>query len=103
MLGYKKIKIFYKITAIYGRLKIPHFSMFSWCAGVNQHPSTFWSITLQPLDAEQATIQLLKGDIHSFHMSHSSLICSKRLHQNQATIRNTILALVDLLLFLRMP
>ena len=27
-------------------------------------------------------------------MSHSSLICSKRLHQNQATIRNTILALV---------
>ena len=31
----------------------------------------------------------MKEDIHSFHMRHSRLICSKRLHQNQAIIRNT--------------
>ena len=36
----------------------------------------------------------MRGDIHSFHMRHSSLICCKRFHQNQSTIRNTILALV---------
>ena len=41
----------------------------------------------------------MKEDIHSFHMRHSSFICSKRLHQNQATIHNTKLALVINALF----
>ena len=53
--------------------------MFSWCAGVNQHPSTFWSITLQPLRGDQATIPHMKGDILSFHKSHTSLTCYRRL------------------------
>ena len=62
--------------------------------GVCQLPSTFWSITLQPPGVDQATISHIKGDIHTFHMRHSRLICSKSLHQNQSTIRNTIIALV---------
>ena len=79
ILGYQKNQFFYKIAAIYGSLNIPHFSMFSWCAGVNQHPSTFWSITLQPLGGDQATIPHMKGDILSFHKRHISLTCYWRL------------------------
>ena len=49
------------------------------CSGVNQHTSTFWSVTLQPVGADQATIWQMKGDIPSFHMRHRRLICTKRL------------------------
>ena len=49
------------------------------CSGVNQQPSTFWSVTLQPLGADQAAIHQMKGDIHGFHMRHKSLIWHKRL------------------------
>ena len=46
---------------------------------VCQPPSTFWSVTLQPVGADQATIWQMKGDIPSFHMRHRRLICTKRL------------------------
>ena len=49
------------------------------CSGVNQHTSTFWSVTLQPVGADQATIWQIEGDISSFHMRHRRLICTKRL------------------------
>ena len=49
------------------------------CSGVCQQSLTFWSVTLQPLEADQTIIHQMKGDIHSFHMRYSSMICSKRL------------------------
>ena len=51
------------------------------CSGVYQHPSTFWSITLQPLGADQATIPHMKGHCCSFHMRHRNQICYKRLQR----------------------
>ena len=53
--------------------------IFSRLVDLHQHPSTFWSITLQPLVAGQATIQKMKGDINSFHMRHKDFIHYKRL------------------------
>ena len=53
--------------------------IFSRLADLHQHPSTFWSVTLQPLVAGQATIQKMKGDINSFHMRHKGFINYKRL------------------------
>ena len=50
------------------------------CAGLNWLSSTFWPITLQPVGVDWATIPHMKGDIHSYHMRHERLICSKRLH-----------------------
>ena len=51
------------------------------CSGVCQPPSTFWSVTLQPLGTEQATIWQMKGDILSFHMRYRGLISIHRLHR----------------------
>ena len=51
------------------------------CSGVCQHPSTFWSVTMQPLDADQPTIWQMKGDIPSFHMRYRGLISIHRLHR----------------------
>ena len=51
------------------------------CSGVCQHPSTFWSVTMQPLDADQPTIWQMKGDIPSFHMRYRWLISVNRLHR----------------------
>ena len=51
------------------------------CAGLNWLSSTFWPITLQPVGVDWATIPHMKGDIHSYHMRHERLICSKRLHR----------------------
>ena len=46
-----------------------------WCSpGVCRHPSSFWSVTLQPLGADQSTIPHMKGDIHSFHGKYISMI-----------------------------
>ena len=53
--------------------------MFWGLAALNTHPSKFWSVTLQPLGAGQATIQKLKGDINSFHMRYKGFIYYKRL------------------------
>ena len=53
--------------------------MLSYCAGVNQYLSTFWSLTLQPLGAHKATIPQMKGDIHSFYMRHRRLAYTKGL------------------------
>ena len=55
--------------------------MILWCAGVYQYASTIWSVTLQPVGADQATIWQIKEDIHSYHMRHERLFCSKRLHR----------------------
>ena len=44
-----------------------------WCPpGVCRHPSSFWSVTLQPLGADQSTIPHMKGDIHSFNMVYGA-------------------------------
>ena len=51
------------------------------CAGVYQHPYKSWSITLQPLGVDQATIPHMKGDIHSFHIRHISLTSYGRLQR----------------------
>ena len=55
--------------------------MILWCARVYQYASTIWSVTLQPVGADQATIWQIKEDIHSYHMRHERLLCSKRLHR----------------------
>ena len=47
--------------------------------GVYQRGLTFWSITLQPLGADQSTISHMKGDINSFHMMYSIMTWYKRL------------------------
>ena len=53
-----------------------------WCPpGVCRHPSPFWSVTLQPLGADQSTIPHMKGDLHSFHMRYISMLCSRRLQR----------------------
>ena len=56
-------------------------TIFWGLAGVCQPPSTFWSVTLQPLGTEQATIWQMKGDILSFHMRYRGLISIHRLHR----------------------
>ena len=53
-----------------------------WCPpGVCRYPSSFWSVTLQPLGADQSTIPHMKGDLHSFHMRYISMPCSRRLQR----------------------
>ena len=54
--------------------KDTNFYMVLECSGVNQHPSTFWSVILQPLGADQSTIPHMKGDIHSFYGKYISMI-----------------------------
>ena len=49
--------------------------------GVYQLPSTFWSVTLQPVGADHATIWHMKGEIHGFHMRNRRLISIHRLHR----------------------
>ena len=56
-------------------------TIFWGLAGVCQPPSTFWSVTLQPMGTDQATIQHLKGDIPSFHMRYRGLISIHRLQR----------------------
>ena len=48
-------------------------------SGVYQQSSIFWSVTLQPAGANQATIWQMKGDIPSFHMRHWRLSSIHRL------------------------
>ena len=48
-----------------------------------QCDSTFWSTTVQPLVADEATMQYLKGDMYSFIMRHKSLICQQRLQSGR--------------------
>ena len=54
-------------------------AIFWVLAGVCQPSSTFWSVTLQPVGADQATIWQIKGGIPGFHRRHIRLICQKRL------------------------
>ena len=61
--------------------KEPDFSIPSWYAGVNQHTSTFWSVTLQLVDGNQPTIWQMKVDIHSFHVRYRRLISIHRLQR----------------------
>ena len=70
----------------------PFKQCFAYCfahwrsPGVCILPSSFWSIALKCLDADQSTIPNMKGDILSFHMRHTSMICSKRLQRNSIRI-----------------
>ena len=68
--------------------------MLSGFSSLNQHASTFWSVTLQPLGADQATIPHMKGDCHSFNMRCSSMICSKRLQSDRPCKPLNVIALV---------
>ena len=56
--------------------------------------STIWSVTLQPLGADHATIPHMKGDWYSFHMRYSSMICYKRLLSDRLHNFLTFLPLV---------
>ena len=56
-------------------------TMFGFPPGVYQPPSTFWSVTLQPRGADQATIKQKKGKIHSLHMRVISLLFTKNLQR----------------------
>ena len=56
-----------------------YFMIIFWRpAEVYQWGWIFWPVTWQPLEADLATIPHMKGDIHSSHMRHCWLICSKR-------------------------
>ena len=66
---------------VYARYKTPDFSIPSWCAGVYQPSSTFWSVTMQPVDGNQHTIRHIKGDIPSCHMRYRRLISIHRLQR----------------------
>ena len=67
--------------------------------GVCQHLSLFWSVTLQPLGAEQSAVYHVKENSNTFHMRHSSMICTKGLQKydssltlnNSCLVRNKIL------------
>ena len=63
------------------QVQITQFQHGISCSHLYQHTLTLWSVTLQPLEADQATIHQMKGDIHSFHMRYSSMICHKRLQR----------------------
>ena len=54
--------------------------MILWCAGVYQHPSTFRSVTLQPVGVDKATIWQIKENFLSFDMMHVRFISPQRLH-----------------------
>ena len=49
--------------------------------GVLKWSSTFLPLTLQPLEVYLATVQQMKGYIHSFHMRYFSIPCPKRLQR----------------------
>ena len=71
------------------------------CSGVCQPPSTFWSVTLQPLGTEQATIWQMKGDIPSFHMRYRGLISIHRLQRKMNFCPLSFSSLVCLLEMVR--
>ena len=56
-------------------------TIFWGLAGVCQTPSSFWSVTLQPVGADEATIWQMKGDILSFHMRYGRLNSIHRLQR----------------------
>ena len=49
--------------------------------GVLEWSSTFWPLTLQPLEIYWATVQQMKGYIHGFHMRYNNIPCPKRLQR----------------------
>ena len=49
--------------------------------GVYKSSSTFWPLTLQPLEVYWATVQQMKGHIHGFHMRYISIPSPKRLQR----------------------
>ena len=71
-----------------------YLSMFLSGSRVCHITSTIWSVTLQPLGADQATIPHMKGDWYSFHMRYSSMICYKRLLSDRLHNFLTFLPLV---------
>ena len=65
----------------------PFMAWFAYCfalccsPGVCSHSSAFWSVTLQPLGADQSTITHMKGDIHRSNMGCSSVLSTIRLQR----------------------
>ena len=64
-------------------------------SGIYYRSSRFWSVTQSLHVADQATIPHMKGDIHSYHMRHGSMISSKRLQRYGMIIWPGGLALVN--------
>ena len=64
-------------------------------SGVYYRSSRFWSVTQSLHVADQATIPHMKGDIHSYHMRHGSMISSKRLQRYGTIMRPGGSALVN--------
>ena len=54
--------------------------------GVCQHLSLFWSVTLQPLGAEQSAVYHVKENSNTFHMRYSSMICTKGLQKYDSSL-----------------
>ena len=58
-----------------------YLNVFLGPADLQLYPLTYWSVILQPLVAHQPTIHHMKGDTHSFHLRHISLISYERLQR----------------------
>ena len=73
ILSYLRIQKFLNFLIngyILSQVQITQFQHGLECSGVYLSPFTFWSVTLQPVGANQATIWQMKGDIPSFHMRY---------------------------------
>ena len=64
-------------------------------ADLHQPPSTFWSVTLQPLVGYQPTMHHMKGDMYSFHMRHMSVIYYMRLQRYRRCNLLSVIGLVN--------
>ena len=71
-----------------------YLNVFWGLADLHQQPSIFWSVTLQPLVVDQATICHIKGYIHTFHMGHISIIWYIGLQSYQSHTRLLLIGLV---------
>ena len=65
-------------------------------SGVYQQSLTFLSVTLQPLQVDQAAICHIKGYVHTFHMRHMSIIWYMRLQSYQSHTPLLLIGLVIL-------
>ena len=71
-----------------------YLNVFRGLADLQELPSIFWSVSLQPLVADQATIQPIEGDMYIFHMRHISIMWYMRLQSNQSHTWLSIIGLV---------
>ena len=66
----------------------------------NSSTTQYWSVTLQLLVADQATIPNMKWEVHSYHTRYGSMICHKIL-QSLSTGLHCVLVRLWLVLVLR--